>query len=159
MKGTVQAGGWIDGPSRVDAGRGRCRWFGTGFRSHEGDERYDQRRVLDVGDDHRAGLRRPPPHSHKELTDTFYVLEGTLTIRAGERFVEVPAGGYVLIPPGVVHTFSNASESNVRFLNLNPPGGWENYLRGVEKLMAGGRRPDPDEWRTVMSKYDFVPAG
>jgi quercetin dioxygenase-like cupin family protein len=105
------------------------------------------------------GFAGPPPHSHKELTDTFYVLEGTLTIRAGERFLEVPAGGYALIPPGVVHTFSNASESNVRFLNLNSPGGWENYLRDVEKLMAGGRRPDPDEWRTVMSKYDFVPAG
>lgn len=104
------------------------------------------------------GFAGPPPHSHKELTDTFYVLEGTLTIHVGERLVEAPAGAYVLIPPGVVHTFSNTSESNVRFLNLNSPGGWESYLRDVEKLMAGGRRPDPDEWRAVMSKYDFVPA-
>jgi quercetin dioxygenase-like cupin family protein len=105
------------------------------------------------------GFAGPPPHSHKELTDTFYVLEGTLTIRVGDRTIEAPAGAYVLVPPGVVHTFSNTSEEHVRFLNLNSPGGWESYLRDVERLMAGGRRPDPDEWRAVMSKYDFVPAG
>ena len=104
------------------------------------------------------GFAGPPPHSHRELTDTFYVLEGTLTVRVGDETIEAPPGSYLVVPPGVVHTFSNPGDSEVRILNLNAPGGWEDYLRDITKLFAGGRQPTPEEWQEVMSKYDFVPA-
>jgi quercetin dioxygenase-like cupin family protein len=65
------------------------------------------------------GFPGPPAHSHQRITDTFYVLEGTLTVRLGNDFVDAPAGTYVCIPPGNVHTFSNRGNAQVRFLNIN----------------------------------------
>lgn len=106
----------------------------------------------------QPGFQGPPRHRHRALTDTFYVLEGTLTVRVGDESIDAEAGDYVCVPPGNVHTFSNRSDSPTRFLNINSPAGWEDYLRDVARLMAGGAQPDPDEWRRVMSKYDFEPA-
>ena len=104
------------------------------------------------------GFPGPPPHTHKELTDSFYVLEGTLTVRLNDDTIEAPPGTYVLVPPGVVHTFSNPGDARVRILNLNSPAGWENYLKDIMKLFAGGGAPDPDEWKTVMARHDSYPA-
>jgi mannose-6-phosphate isomerase-like protein (cupin superfamily) len=103
------------------------------------------------------GFPGPPAHSHQQITDTFYVLEGTLTVRLGNDFVDAPVGTYVCIPPGNVHTFSNRGNGQVRFLNINSPAGWENYLRDVAGLMEAGP-PTTEDWRRVMEKYDFIPA-
>jgi len=103
------------------------------------------------------GFPGPPPHWHRDITDSFYVLEGTLTVRLGNELVEAEPGTYICVPPGNVHTFSNRGDSPVRFLNIVSPAGWENYLRDLEKLLRDGS-PDPERWQEVMSKYDFVPA-
>jgi mannose-6-phosphate isomerase-like protein (cupin superfamily) len=104
------------------------------------------------------GFPGPPPHSHRELTDSFYVLEGTLTVHLDGEMVDIGPGSYACIPPNNIHTFSNRSVHPVRFLNINSPGGWEDYLRAIARLMKDGP-PAPEEWREVMSRYDFVPAG
>ena len=103
------------------------------------------------------GFPGPPPHWHREVTDSFYVLEETLAVRLGDDLVEAKPGTYVCAPPGNVHTFSNSTDSPVRFLNISSPAGWENYLRDLEALLKEGS-PDPERWREVMSRYDFVPA-
>ena len=59
----------------------------------------------------------------------FYVLEGTLTLRLGDREIEAGPGSFACVPPGVVHTFRNDSDDPVRMLNFNTPAGWENYTR------------------------------
>src|SRR5687768_11074797 len=71
-----------------------------------------------------AGVSGPPPHAHGHTTDTFYVLEGTLRVTVGGRRIDAPAGSYIVVPPGVVHTFANAGTATARVLNLNSPGGW-----------------------------------
>ena len=55
------------------------------------------------------GFAGPPPHIHERLHDMFYVLEGTLTVRLGDETTELPAGSFVCVPPGVVHTFQQSS--------------------------------------------------
>src|ERR1700745_3214167 len=65
------------------------------------------------------GFPGPPPHHHERLPDMFYVLEGVLTMRGGEDTLQVEAGTFVCVPPGVEHSFSNPSDSAVRFLNFN----------------------------------------
>ena len=102
-----------------------------------------------------AGMSGPPPHSHAHTTDTFYVLEGTLRLTVGHQEIDVPAGSYVLVPPGVRHTFANASEEPVRFLNINSPGGWENYLRDLAGAMRTGVMPGTAEFARIVAKYDF----
>ena len=102
------------------------------------------------------GFAGPPPHAHEHTTDTFYVLEGTLHVRIGDREIDAAAGSYVLVPPGVVHTFSNASDAPCRMLNINSPGGWENYLRDITEAMSKGSMPDSDDFKAVVARYDFV---
>ncbi len=103
-----------------------------------------------------AGMAGPPPHAHSHTTDTFYVLEGTLHMMVGDREIDAPAGSYILVPPGVVHTFANTSDEPVRFLNINAPGGWENYLRDLADAMRSGTMPGSPEFARVVAKYDFV---
>jgi quercetin dioxygenase-like cupin family protein len=73
-------------------------------------------------------------HIHYEHADHFYVLEGEFTLRLGPDGVEVaaPAGTLIRIPRGIVHGFRNASDAEVRFLNLHAPAvGFADYMRGI----------------------------
>src|SRR5512144_35192 len=65
-----------------------------------------------------AGERGPDPHVHREHTDAFYVLEGELTFAVGPRADRVVTGpgGFVAVPPGVVHTFANHGPAEARWL-------------------------------------------
>ena len=102
----------------------------------------------------QPGFPGPPPHVHERLHDMFYVLEGTLTMRLGDDTIELAAGGFACVPPGVVHTFSNPSATPVRFLNFNTPAGWENYMRDLGALLAEGT-PSPEQIGRIASRYDF----
>jgi mannose-6-phosphate isomerase-like protein (cupin superfamily) len=94
-----------------------------------------------------AGMNGPPPHAHSYTTDTFYVLEGTLHMTVGDSEIDASAGSYILVPPGVVHTFANISGESVRFLNISAPGGLENYLRDLANAMRFGTTPGPQTSR------------
>ena len=102
----------------------------------------------------KAGFPGPPPHVHDRLHDMFYVLEGTMTMRLGDETLELTAGSFVCVPPGVVHTFSNPSDAPVRFLNFNTPAGWEHYMRDLGALLAQGA-PSQEEMGRVAARHDF----
>ena len=77
----------------------------------------------------RAGADGPPPHAHDAEDDAFYVLAGELTIEAGGEKVIATPGTFVLIPPGVVHTFSNHTGEPASVLNVHAPAGFDRRLR------------------------------
>jgi mannose-6-phosphate isomerase-like protein (cupin superfamily) len=64
----------------------------------------------------------PGAHSHDE-DDVFYVIEGTMSILLGERWIDAPRGSFVLVPGGVTHDFENRSEARAGMLNVKVPGG------------------------------------
>lgn len=100
------------------------------------------------------GFPGPPPHTHETLTDMFYVLEGTLTFHLGDDSRTAGPGTFVCVPPGEVHTFSNASDRPVRLLNFSTPSGWERYMR---ELAAAGRQGPltPETIGELASRHDF----
>jgi mannose-6-phosphate isomerase-like protein (cupin superfamily) len=98
-----------------------------------------------------GGAAGPPPHRHARLTDSFYVLEGTLTVLLGDEEHKAAAGSYAVVPPGNVHTVSNPGPETVRFLNVSMPGGLERYLR---ELAAAG----PSEFAAIAARNDVLPA-
>ena len=59
-----------------------------------------------------------PLHVHTQEAEAFYVLEGTLTYRAGEEFHRLAAGSFIYLPPRVPHAFRVTGTSPVRFLGL-----------------------------------------
>jgi mannose-6-phosphate isomerase-like protein (cupin superfamily) len=72
-------------------------------------------------------LRRggPPEHAHEAEDDAFYILEGELTFGVeGEEVVAGP-GTFVLVPPGVLHTFANRGDALVRMANIHAPAGFD----------------------------------
>jgi quercetin dioxygenase-like cupin family protein len=103
-----------------------------------------------------AGFPGPPPHVHEKLHDMFYVLDGELTVRLGDDEMTLGPGTFVCVPPGVVHTFSNRSDSATRMLNFNTPGGWENYMRelGAAAEESGGQLT-AEQIGQIASLHDF----
>ncbi len=74
--------------------------------------------VLDVG--YSFG---PPVHCHDPQEDSFYVLEGVLTVQIGDEIIELAPGDFATAPPGVAHTFTNTNRhKTARVANLMTPG-------------------------------------
>lgn len=83
-------------------------------------------------------------HVHRRHTDLFYVLEGELEIRLGldDEPVAVSAGTLARVPPLVVHSFRNASDAEVIYLNFHAPGeGFAGYMRALRD----GHEPSYDQ--------------
>ena len=72
----------------------------------------------------------PGSHVHADEDDAFYVLDGELTFLLDEGEVAAPSGTFVLVPPGVNHTFRNALDRPTRVLNIHAPAGFDRRLLG-----------------------------
>jgi len=82
-----------------------------------------------------------PLHTHAVQEDTFFVMDGVLTMQLDDDVVELTAGDFATAPPGVAHSFTNAraDQGPVRLVNLMTPGlGFDRYL---EQVMAGADEP------------------
>jgi quercetin dioxygenase-like cupin family protein len=75
-----------------------------------------------------AGSPGPLPHLHRNHEETFYVLEGELTVRVGERRISAPVGSFVVIPRGIVHQPSNPGTDPTRVLLIFSPSGMEHFF-------------------------------
>ncbi len=78
-----------------------------------------------------------PLHTHTLQEDTFFVVDGVLTLQLDDDVVELTAGDFATAPPGVAHSFTNVrpDQPHVRIVNLMTPGlGFDRYL---EQVMAG----------------------
>jgi quercetin dioxygenase-like cupin family protein len=68
----------------------------------------------------------PPRHTHPQ-DESYVVLDGRLTIVAGEERFNLDAGGAAVVPMGVVHTFRVDSET-ARVLVLSTPAGLDRMI-------------------------------
>ncbi|HWH14630.1 MAG TPA: cupin domain-containing protein, partial [Miltoncostaeaceae bacterium] len=103
------------------------------------------------------GVPGPVLHRDARMHDVFVVLEGVVRFRVGDEERDLGAGGVVVVPPGVAHTFANPHTEPARFLNMFLPGGLEGYLR--EAVAAGAA--DPGRMAEIAARYDFeaLPGG
>jgi mannose-6-phosphate isomerase-like protein (cupin superfamily) len=74
---------------------------------------------------HRDG---PELHVHDGEDDSFYILEGELTFLVEEDEVVAGPGTFVLVPPGIRHTFANRGDAVVRMVNVHAPAGFDRRL-------------------------------
>lgn len=103
------------------------------------------------------GFPGPVRHRHARMTDIFYVLEGEMEFDLDGDRRRFGPGSFVLVPPGVVHTFANPGASPARFLNMYLPAGNEQYVKEVARLWQAGRPPSPAEMAEIATGYDFEP--
>jgi len=69
----------------------------------------------------------PPPHVHHREDESFFVLEGDLTVRVGDDVFSASPGAFVFCPRDVPHLLTLHSEQ-VRALTLVTPGGLEAFF-------------------------------
>lgn len=70
----------------------------------------------------------PPAHIHHAEAETFYALDGDITIIAGEQTIRARPGTCVHVPAGTIHRFKNEGDRPVRLLLIYTPAGFEKYF-------------------------------
>ena len=94
-----------------------------------------------------------PLHVNTLEGENYYVTEGTLTFRLGERDVEAPAGTFVHIPKGLVHTHWNATSPTGALVAFPAPAGFESFFAELAGLMAG-MPPGPPDMAKMAAFYE-----
>lgn len=100
----------------------------------------------------------PPQHRHAGHDEGFYVVAGTARFTVGDTVHEAPAGTFVMVPPGVPHTFANPTDAPTVLLNTFTPDLYVQYFRDLRDLVAGGRPLTPDATIAAMGRYGTTPA-
>jgi quercetin dioxygenase-like cupin family protein len=106
----------------------------------------------------------PPLHTHPQ-DESYVVLDGELTVQAGDDRFRLSPGGAAAVPMGVPHTFRVDSES-ARVLVLSTPAGLERFVRdgGVPASAAtlppdDAPRPTPEELEEIFRRHGQVNMG
>lgn len=76
-----------------------------------------------------GGIPGPPPHYHSKYAELFLVLSGKMEFIVNGKKVLLHAGESIDLPPGTIHTFSNATSEPVRFLNIHSPKGFSAFFK------------------------------
>lgn len=121
----------------VHAGEGEATWF---LRNHM--------RLKATAETTRGGFglvesllgpgQSPPLHIHHREDESFYVLEGRLTLRCGDQTFQGGPGSFFFLPRDVPHTFVVEGNEPARMLTIMTPGGGERFF------VHGGRPPEHD---------------
>jgi quercetin dioxygenase-like cupin family protein len=83
----------------------------------------------------------PPRHIHSE-DESFYVIEGEITVSVGDRAITLTPGMFLTVPRGVPHTFVIESDE-ARMLTLFTPAGFEGYFREMGEPARALSLPPP----------------
>ena len=104
-----------------------------------------------------------PLHKHDEDMESFYVLEGEVTLFVGDGpGVTGPAGTFAHVPGGTVHGFRVESET-ARFLVLNTPSGHERWFRAAGEPAGSLELPaephDPEKAAAASEAFGYTVVG
>ena len=127
-------------PYLYQPGESELRWMGrtsTHFLA-TGDQTGG---VFSLVDEQATRGESVPLHRHRDDMESFYVLEGELTLYVGDQpGVRAAAGSFAHIPGGTVHGFRIESET-ARYLILTTPRHGEFYRAITLASRPGGLPP------------------
>lgn len=99
-----------------------------------------------------AGPRSgPEPHFHRTLSESFFVLEGEVSIHDGRGWQVCRPGDVAHVPPGGIHGFRNESGPAAMLLHFAPGAPREAYFEG---LARGLDDLGPAELEEFMREHD-----
>jgi mannose-6-phosphate isomerase-like protein (cupin superfamily) len=97
----------------------------------------------------------PGAHFHRTISESFFVLSGTVQLFNGERWTGATAGDFLFVPEGGLHAFRNESGEPASMLILFAPGApREAYFEGLAEIAATGRQVSPEEWTEFCARHD-----
>jgi len=77
----------------------------------------------------------PDPHFHRSISESFYILSGTVRIYNGTEWISTYPGDFVHVPEGGIHGFRNESgEPATMLLHFAPGAPREGYFEGLLRI-------------------------
>jgi quercetin dioxygenase-like cupin family protein len=93
----------------------------------------------------------PRTHFHKTISESFYILDGTVRLFDGARWIDAHKGDFLHVPQGGLHAFRNDSDAPADMLLLFTPGApREEYFEKVSELAGAGE----EERAAFLEKHD-----
>jgi mannose-6-phosphate isomerase-like protein (cupin superfamily) len=115
-----------------------------------------------AGNDGQFGLYRwdftgppagPEPHFHRSISESFFILSGTVRLYDGRGWVDGTPGDFLFVPEGGIHAFRNESGRPASMLILFAPGApREAYFEGL----AGVGAMTEEERREFFLRHDNI---
>jgi mannose-6-phosphate isomerase-like protein (cupin superfamily) len=103
-----------------------------------------------------SGPGGPDLHFHRTMSESFFILSGTVTLGDGAKEVDARSGDYLYVPPGGLHSFKNRSDEPASMLLLFSPGApREGYFEGLLEL-AEGKEMSPQELDAFFVEHDNI---
>lgn len=103
----------------------------------------------------------PEPHFHRTISESFYVLSGTIRLHDGATWIDGHPGDFLFVPEGGVHAFRNESGEPASMLILFAPGAdREDYFETLDRV-GRGLVMDDDERAAFFLRHDtfWLPEG
>ena len=100
----------------------------------------------------------PGPHSHTDIQEMFYVVDGEIEFKTEAGKYVAKKGAFVNIPKGgEVHCFRNMSDSVAHLLCTVVPAGLDEFFEEIGKPVAAGEfLPPPELTPDVLKKLQAV---
>jgi mannose-6-phosphate isomerase-like protein (cupin superfamily) len=77
----------------------------------------------------------PDPHFHRAISESFFILSGTVRLFNGQQWIDATPCDFLYVPEGGVHAFRNESGEPASMLLLFAPGApREGYFEGLAGL-------------------------
>jgi mannose-6-phosphate isomerase-like protein (cupin superfamily) len=97
----------------------------------------------------------PDAHFHKSLSESFFVLSGTIRLYDGRRWADGHPGDFLYVQEGGLHGFRNESGQPASMLILFAPGApREQYFEGLAEIARSGVRPSAEEMAEFYLRHD-----
>jgi mannose-6-phosphate isomerase-like protein (cupin superfamily) len=81
----------------------------------------------------------PDPHFHRTISESFFVLSGTVSLYDGTAWRDAVAGDFMYVPVGGIHGFKNDSGEVASMLLLFAPGATGSEARRPQRCNLPSR--------------------
>ena len=95
----------------------------------------------------------PMPHIQTREHEGFYVLEGEIVFTVDGKEIIAKPGTFVNVPPHVIHSFKNKTDSLAKMLVILVPGGLENLFVQVGDEVTDPTLQPPPMSEDKMEKF------
>jgi mannose-6-phosphate isomerase-like protein (cupin superfamily) len=96
----------------------------------------------------------PDPHFHRTISESFFVISGTVRLYDGTAWIDAQPGDFLFVPEGGLHGFRNESGEDASMLILFAPGApREDYFETLARVSTGESMTD-EERAAFMLRHD-----
>jgi mannose-6-phosphate isomerase-like protein (cupin superfamily) len=139
----------VDDPAELRTATGHCSYLATSATT---DGQFGLYR-WEMGSEPSG----PGPHFHRTMSESFFVLAGSVRIYDGTRWVDTFPGDFTFVPHGGIHGFRNESGADASMLILFTPGApREAYFEGLVEIAAMQEKPSEAELADFYARHDNI---